>query len=86
MQFGQNKIRDKETDNLCQSLGAVLLDQGAKNKLERRQKNNVRQIDSSNFGEVGAERGGFSSSYKRHIESCELQEQDFNNASLRAIK
>lgn len=26
MQFGQNKIRDKETDNLCQSLGAVLLD------------------------------------------------------------
>lgn len=61
MQFGQNKLRDERVGeaDLCHTLGAVMLDQGAKSKFgERRSKNNAamlaaRLVGSAGNGDVG---------------------------------
>lgn len=58
MQFGQNKLRDERGEaDLCHTLGAVMLDQGAKSKLERRSKNNAamlaRLVGGAGSGDVG---------------------------------
>lgn len=59
MQFGQNmQLREKEADNLCHGLGAVAIDSNAKNKFERRHKNNAVLGNKHSSGEAGAERGG----------------------------